>query len=89
MKDSLKKNNLSHGQLANRRGLKPPKKTVTPSPLSVQKKRLQETSDALKKSLNQWEEISSTSIKPTAEEQMMNDLKGLLSKLKNQMDDFE
>jgi hypothetical protein len=58
-------------------------------------KKLKDTQDSqfkkerLGTNLKQWEEISSTSIKPTAEEQMMNDLKGLLSKLKNQMDDFE
>ncbi len=53
------------------------------------RKKLLETSEELKRALSSWDELSRTSPKLSADEQMLQEIKGLLSQLKNQLETFE
>jgi hypothetical protein len=55
----------------------------------VSHKKLLETSSELRSALNSWDELCKQSLKPAADEQMLMEIKGLLSKLKNQIEDFK
>lgn len=52
-------------------------------------KKLLETSHELKQALGCWEDLCKQAKKPSADEQMLLEIKGLLSKLKSQIEDFK
>jgi hypothetical protein len=64
-------------------------KDKNPNGIPVERKKLLETSQELKKALSNWEELSRTSPRLSADEQMLQEIKGLLGQLKNQIDAFE
>ncbi len=56
---------------------------------STSHRHLLETSGELKKALSQWEELCRQAPKVSAEDQMLDEIKGLLSRLKTQLEDFK
>lgn len=53
------------------------------------RQRILETSVELKKALAAWDELSKQAQAPSADEQMLDDMKSLLKQLKNQIELFK
>ena len=56
---------------------------------SSSRRRILETSTELKKALDAWDSLSQQVNKPSADEQMLSDVKELLKQLKNQIEDLK
>lgn len=68
---------------------KTPLQKNSSEPAPAARKKLLETSEDLKKALSSWEELSQMSPRLSADEQMLQEIKGLLGQLKNQIENFE
>ncbi len=53
------------------------------------RRRILETSSELKKALEAWDTLSEQAAKPSADEQMLSDVKDLLKQLKSQIEDLK
>ncbi len=56
---------------------------------NLARKRIVETGDELKKALEAWDTLSKQAPKPTAEEQVLSDVKNLLKELKSKIEEFK